>query len=107
METGMPVNRANHDRLWDESGREWTTRWIRWTTVKDVKTFLGRSTPVGHIDDRDEVLWMSPDEAKVFWSWAKDFFEVPGMTPGSSVPSWGAHIWRHEKERRLVFTMFT
>ena len=104
-----PVNMVEGDRLWDESGREWTTKHIRWATVKDVRVFLRRGSPVGHIDDRNRVSWMNPDEAEAFWSAAKDSFEVPGsgVRYSGGLPSWGAHIWRHEKERRLIFTEFT
>jgi hypothetical protein len=109
MNTDRRVNQAALDRLWDDLGREWTTKYIRWATVKDVKIFLRRRDVVGHIDDCNEVSWMNSDEAKVFWAEVEDSFEVPGSGNPSSgrLPSWGAHIWRHEKERRLVFTMFT
>lgn len=109
MDSEPRVNKAEVDRLWDESGREWTTKYIHWATVKDVRTYLRRRGIVGHIDDRNEVSWMTPDEAESFWKDAKNSFEVPGsgMPASGCLPSWGAHIWRHGKERRLIFTEFT
>jgi hypothetical protein len=77
MVAESPRNRAEEDRLWDESEQEWTTKHIRWATVKDVMIYLRRATPVGMIDDRNVVSWMDPDSARVFWDKNEDFFEVP------------------------------
>jgi hypothetical protein len=108
MDDEPRINKAETDRLWDESGREWTTRYVNWSTVKEVKTFLRRRGTVGHIDIY-EVSWMTPDEAELFWNGAKNSFEVPGdgVRAWRRLPTWGAHIWRHEKERRLIFTKFS
>lgn len=106
----VPINRAEPDILWDESGLEWTTKHIRWATEKQVKAFLRRDAPVGFIDDDGRVSWLDSTAATRFWAEAEGYFEVPGVS-GSRLTlrgvRWGAHIWKRGSHRRLVFLMFT
>ena len=105
-----PMNRAEPGILWDEAGLEWTTKHRRWATEKQVEAFLSRGGPVGFIDDHDRVSWLDGAAATRFWTVAEGYFEVPGVS-GSRLTQpgvrWGAHIWKRDTQRRLVFLMFT
>ncbi|HEY0167496.1 MAG TPA: hypothetical protein VGB75_10690 [Jatrophihabitans sp.] len=104
------INKAEPGRLWDESGREWTTKHAQWASEKQVAAFLHRHAPVGFIDDRGWISWLDSDMAKRFWAKAEGYFEVPGVS-GSRLTQpgvrWGAHIWKRDTQRRLVFVEFT
>lgn len=108
--TATAMNPAEPGRLWDESGLEWTTKHGRWASERQVVAFLHRDAPVGFIDDLDRVSWVDSAMARNFWAKAQGYFEVPGVS-GSRLTHpgvrWGAHIWKRDAQRRLVFVMFT
>lgn len=93
--------------LWDEDGREWTTKHTRWATAKQAAGFVGRDAPVGLLEAVDRpLMWMSGDDAQRWWAHARLHFEVPGAMdaePDELNRTWSAHIWERGDSRMLIF----
>lgn len=104
------VNFANHDRLWDRDGLEWTTKWAAWAETKQVAQFVGRDAEVACIEGGSGTLeWLDHDGAQSWWEHAKNHFEVPGKSiavPDEAGRTWAAHIYRRDVARLLVVRSF-
>ncbi len=95
--------------LVDDAGREWTTRWASWASEKQVHQFLGRDQRVCVRAPDEELRWLAADQARTLWDHLREHFEVPGIAaaaPDEQGRTWGAHVFRREDDRLLVFETF-
>ena len=107
--TGSSRNRVLADRLWDEAGREWTTKRTAWLTDKQVQQLVKRDQPVVIYGLGRPMQWLDASEARLWWSHARRHLEVPGQhgaSPDAEGLTWGAHLWRREDDRLLGFESF-
>ena len=95
--------------LVDDAGREWTASWASWASDKQVRQFLVRDQRVCVRAPGEDLRWLTADEARTLWDHARAHFEVPGITaavPDHQGRTWGAHVFRREDDRLLVFETF-
>jgi hypothetical protein len=106
---GSNRNRVMADRLWDEAGREWTTKRTAWLTDKQVQHLIKGDQPVVIHGFGRRMQWLDAREAQVWWSHARRHLEVPGQhgaSPDAEGLTWGAHLWHREDDRLLGFETF-
>jgi hypothetical protein len=114
--TGMPStgrngnrNRVLADRLWDEVGREWTTKRTDWLSSRQVQQLIKRDQHVVICGFGRSMKWLDAKEAQLWWSQARRHLVVPGEqggSPDTTGLTWGAHLWRSGDDRLLGFETF-
>jgi hypothetical protein len=104
------VNRVYENRLWDNTGREWTCAGGLWATEEEVTLLVARASRVVVHGFGKPLVWLDGKGARALWAAIRaEHFEVPGASsarPDVDGLTYAARVWRSGSESLLGLQSF-